>query len=172
MKKQFLETGKIVSTHGIRGDIKIYPWCDTPEFITDFDVLYLDKGATPVKVISSRVQKGMVVAHLEGYDTVEEATALRNKVLYVNREQVDMDDGDYFIQDIMGMQVEDEDTGIVYGTICDYSETGANRVYHIKTKNGKELLFPAIEGLVIKKVDFDEDKMIIKPMEGLFDDEV
>lgn len=171
MKKQFLETGKIVATHGIRGEVKIYPWCDSPEFITDFDVLYLDKGATSIPVISSRIHKEMVIAKLEGYDTIEKSSLLKNKIIYINREEVELEEGDYFLQDIMGMKVIDAKNGKNYGKICDFSETGANRVYHIKTENGRELLFPAIEDLVIKKVDFENDLMIISPMEGLFDDE-
>ena len=174
MKKQFLETGKIVSTHGIKGEVKIYPWCDEPEFITDFDVLYLDNhGQSTLEILSSRIHKGMVIAFIKGYDSIEKSNELKNKILYVDRNDIEMDEGDYFLQDIIGMTVIDVDTEQVYGILSDYSDTGAHRNYHIKCDNSaKELLFPAIEDLVIIDVNLDTNIMKIRPMEGLFDDEI
>ena len=75
--KQYLEIGKIVNVHGLRGDVKVVPWCDEPEFLCEFDTLYLGKAQKPVSVTAARLQKGNVLLHLEGVDTVEAAEQLR-----------------------------------------------------------------------------------------------
>lgn len=100
--KQYLEIGKIVNVHGLRGDMKVVPWCDDPEFLCEFDTLYLGKAQKPVTVTAARLQKGNVLLHLEGVDTVEEAEKLRNQVLYMDRDEVELEEGVYFIQDLTG----------------------------------------------------------------------
>ena len=89
MPKKFLEAGKIVGTHGIRGDLKVQSWCDTPEVLCDFDTLYLDEK-TPVEVKSAQVHKNVVLMHLKGVDTVEAAEKLRGKILHLDRDDVDL----------------------------------------------------------------------------------
>lgn len=79
MKKQFLECGKIVTTHGIKGEVKVQPWCDSPDFLLDFETLFLRRGETPLTVERARVQKNMVVLKIAGVDTPEAAAALRNQ---------------------------------------------------------------------------------------------
>ena len=169
MKKQFLETGIIVTTHGIKGEFKINPWCDTPHFITEFKTLYLDEGKIALEVQNSRVHKNTVLVKAKGIDTPEDAVKLRNKTVYINRDDADIDEDSYFIQDLIGMEVLDVDSGKLYGTLSDVSQTGANDVYHINS-NGKLLLVPAIEQVVID-IDIEQNKMLIRPLEGLFDDE-
>ena len=108
--KQYLEIGKIVNVHGLRGDVKVVPWCDDPEFLCEFDTLYLGKAQKPVTVTAARLQKGNVLLHLEGVDTAEAAEALRNQVLYMDRDEVELEEGVYFIQDLIGLEVLDADT--------------------------------------------------------------
>ena len=102
--KQYLEIGKIVNVHGLRGDVKVVPWCDEPEFLCEFDTLYLGKTQKPVNVTAARLQKGNVLLHLEGVDTVEAAEQLRNQVLYMDRDEVELEEGVYFIQDLIGLR--------------------------------------------------------------------
>ncbi len=168
--KQFLEIGKIVSTHGIKGELKVQPWCDSPQQIVDTENFYLDNGNTSINVTSKRVQKNMAVIKIDGMDTPEEAVKLRNKTLYVKREDIELDENCYFIQDLIGLDVVDADNGNVYGVIDDVSETGANDVYHIKAPDNKVYYIPAIKQVVIK-TDLQENKMYIRPLKGLFDDE-
>ena len=85
MNNQYLETGKIVSTHGIRGEVKVQPWADSPDFLLRFKTLYLDRGARPMAVEQARVQKTMVLLKLKGIDTVEQAQAMRDQILYLDR---------------------------------------------------------------------------------------
>ncbi len=168
MKKRFLEVGKIVSTHGVRGEIKVLPWCDSAEFLTEFEELYFDEGRTPVSIENARVHKGMAILKLEGVGDLDKANTYRGKVLYMDREDVELQPGTYFIQDLIGLAVVDADTGEEYGTLCDVTQTGANDVYHIRTPQGKEYLIPAIEQ-VIEKTDIAGGKLLIHPLEGLFE---
>lgn len=167
MKKQYLEAGKIVTTHGIKGEIKIMPYTDYPELLCEFDRLFLGKNHEEINVERSRVFKNMVIAKLEGYDTPEAAEKLRNKILYMHRDDLELDEDTYFIQDLIGIEVSDADSGFVYGKITDVMQTGANDVYVIQGKD-REYLIPAIPEVVIT-TDIDENIMTIRPLEGLFE---
>ena len=167
MKKEFLEAGKIVNTHGIRGEVKIMPYTDSPELLAEFDRLFLGKAHTEVIIEHSRVFKNMVIAKIEGVNTPEEADKLRNKLLYMHRDDLELDEDTYFIQDLIGMEVKDADSGQVYGKIADVMQTGANDVYVVKGDD-REYLVPAI-GDVVVSTDIDADIMTIRPLEGLFD---
>ena len=166
--KQFLETGKITGTHGLKGEVRVQPWADSPEFLTEFDELYLDKGAIKIEITSSRVHKNMLIMKIKGIDTIEEADRLRNKVLYMNRDDVELEEGAYFIQDLIGLDVIDEETGEWLGRLDDVSETGANDVYHVKTDDGKVFLIPAIPQ-VIREISVEEGFVKIFKMKGLFE---
>lgn len=169
MKKQFLEAGKIVGTHGIRGELRVNPWSDTPDFLTDFNTLYFDGGNEKLKV-KCRAHKNIVLMTIDGIDTVDEAEKLRGKVLYINRDDVELPEGKNFIQDLIGCKVVDfDDNNILYGEIKDVFKTGANDVYTVK-KDGKDYLIPVIDSVVIEK-NVDEGIVYIRPMKGLFDDE-
>ncbi len=96
MKKQFLEIGKIVSTHGVRGEVKVLPWCDSAEFLTEFEELYFDGGKTPVQIENARVHKGMAILKLEGVNTMDQANLYRGKVLYMDRDDVELAAGNLF----------------------------------------------------------------------------
>ncbi len=167
MKKEFLEAGKIVTTHGIRGEVKIMPYTDTPELLAEFDRLFIGKDRNELIIEHSRVFKNMVIAKIEGVDTPEDAEKLRNKMLFMHRDDLELDDDTYFIQDLIGMEVRDADSGFVYGKIDDVMQTGANDVYVIKGSD-REYLVPAIADVIVS-TDINSDIMTIRPMEGLFD---
>ena len=167
MKKEFLEAGKIVTTHGIRGEVKIMPYTDTPELLAEFDRLFIGKNKDEVVIERSRVFKNMVIAKIEGVDTPEDAEKLRNKLLYMHRDDLELGEDTYFIQDLIGMEVRDADSDELYGVIDDVMQTGANDVYVVKSAD-KELLVPAIAAVVIS-TDIDGNVMIIRPLDGLFD---
>lgn len=167
MKKEYLEAGKIVTTHGIRGEVKIMPYTDTPELLAEFDRLFIGKNKDELSIEHSRVFKNMVIAKIEGVDTPEAAEKLRNKLLYMHRDDLELDEDTYFIQDLIGIEVSDADTGQVYGKIDDVMQTGANDVYVIKGQD-REYLVPAIADVVIS-TDIDKNIMFIRPLDGLFD---
>ena len=166
MKKEYLEAGKIVTTHGIRGEVKIMPYTDTPELLCEFDRLFMGKDKAEIYIDRARVAKNMVIAKIEGIDTVEAAEKYRNKVLFMHRDDLELDEYTYFIQDLIDMEVKDADSGFVYGKITDVLQNGANDVYVIK--GDREYLVPAIPDVVIS-TDIDSNIMLIRPLEGLFD---
>ncbi len=168
--KKFLECGKIVTTHGIRGEVKVQPWTDTPDVLCEFDVLYLKSGATPLKIEASREHKNMVLIKFEGYDLIEKSRELIGSVLYADREDFNLDEGAVFIQDLIGLQVIDIDTQINYGKITDVSPTGANDVFHIKGDDGKMRYLPHIESMV-PEIDLEKGVVWARPLEGLFDED-
>lgn len=166
MKKEYLEAGKIVTTHGIRGEVKIMPYTDTPELLCEFDRLFIGRDKSEVYIERIRPAKNMVIAKIEGVDTPEAAEKYRNKVLYMHRDDLELDEDTYFIQDLIGMEVRDADSGEVYGKLADVMQTGANDVYVIK--GDREYLVPAIPDVIVS-TDIDSDVMTIRPLDGLFD---
>lgn len=168
--KRYLEIGKIVSVHGLKGDVKVEPWCNEPEFICEFDKLYSKDGKKEYEIERSRIQKNMAIMKIKGVDSVEEGQAMRNKILFMDRNDVELEEGYYFFQDLIGLEVIDADNQKVYGKIKEVLQTGANDVYHIKSENGKSYYIPAIPDVIVK-VDLDEVKMYIRPLEGLFDED-
>ena len=171
MIKDYLEIGKITSTHGIKGEMRVQPWCDSPEFMKKFRVLYLDKkGEKPLKV-RVRPNGNMVLVKAEGIETVEEANKYRNRILYMKRSDIELPDGFYFLQELFDCKVIDaDDENKVYGILSDVSQTGANDVWHIKTQEGEEYLIPAIPQ-VVTEVDVASGIIKIRPLRGIFDNE-
>lgn len=168
-KKQFLEIGQIVNTHGLKGDVRVDPWCDGPEFICRFKTLYLKDGST-VTIEKARVQKNVAVVKIKGIDSIEQADLLRRTVLYVNRDDVQLEEGAFFIQDIIGCEVKDADSGVIYGKVTDVLKTGANDVYQVTGDDGKDHLIPVIDEVVLD-TDLDTGVITIRPIKGIFDDE-
>ena len=171
MRRDYLEVGKIVSTHGIKGEVRVDPWCDGPACLKQFKTLYYDKnGARPVAVKACRPHGNIAILKLEGVDTVEAAAALRNKVLFMARADASLPDNHYFIQDLIGCRVFDADApDKQYGVLSDVSTTGANDVWHVTDDSGKEYLLPAIPPVVID-TDIDNERILIRPLKGIFDD--
>lgn len=169
MRKRYLEIGKIVTVHGLNGTVKVQPWCDDAEFLCEFEVLYRGKQPIPMEIEQARVQKNMAFIKFKGIDTVEQAQALRNTILYMDREEVMLEEGTYFIQDLIGLQVLDIDHGTDYGKIADVLQTGANDVYLLRDDTGKERLVPVIPDVVIE-VAPEQGFVKIRPLKGLFDD--
>lgn len=168
MIKEFLEIGKIVSTHGLKGEVRIEPWCDSPQFFVKFKTLYFNEGKTAVRV-NSRPHKRMIIAKLDGVDTVEQADLLRGKILWMNRNDTNLSEGEYYIQDLLDCVVVDRDTNTEYGIVTDVFKTGSNDVYEITDRQKCKFLIPVIPD-VVKSVDVENGRIEIIPMKGIFDD--
>lgn len=169
MKREKIETGKVVGTHGVRGALRVQPWCDTPEFLCRFKSLFLkdNAGFQAVKIKSSRPHGNIVIMEIDGISTVEQAEALRGQILFLNRKDLSLDDDQYLICELIGCEVFDADSNALLGKITDVSKTGANDVWHI-LRDGKEFLIPAIESVVVL-VNIDDAKVVIRPLAGIFD---
>ena len=169
MQKRFLEVGKIVGTHGVRGEMRVECWANSPDFLRKFKKLYLDEGRASLDV-SCRPHKNIALMTAKGVSSIEEADLLRGKVLYIDRSDVRLEEGEHFVQDIIGLSVTDADNGTVYGVVKDVLKTGSNDVYEMKAPDGKLYYIPVIPD-ILDRFDFDEEKVYIHPMKGLFDDE-
>lgn len=146
MKNRFLEAGQIVNTHGIRGEVKIVPWCDSPEFLLQFGTLYLD--GQPVNVLEARVHKGNVLARLEGVEDVNAAMSLKGRTVFIDRTGVELPEGRHFIADLIGLNVVDADSGETLGVVADVLTPPAHEVYAVKGEH--EYLIPAVDEFVIE----------------------
>ncbi len=164
MKNKYLDAGKIVNTHGIRGELKIYPLCDSPEFLLEFNRFFID--GDEIEVISSRVHKNVVLMRLEGIDHIDRAETMIGKILKIDSDDVELDEGQYFIEDLIGMRVIDVDTGKEYGKLKSVIQTGANDVYEVQ--GDKLYLVPKIDEVVID-TDLEKGIITIRPLKGLFD---
>ncbi len=170
MLKQFIDTGRIVGTHGIRGEMRLEVWADSPQFLSGIKQLYLsDKGENAFSVVAARPHKNICILKVKGVDTIEEAEKYRGKVVYINRADKRLEKGRYYIQDLIGCRVFDENSGREYGIISEVSQTGANDVWHIKSGE-KEYLIPVIPQ-VVKSVNVEEEIVKITPLRGIFEDE-
>ena len=162
MKLQFLEAGEIVTTHGVRGEVKVMPWADSPEFLLDFKRVLID--AKEYKVQQCRIQKNCNLVKLFGVDTMEDAQLLRGKVIQVYRE--DAPEGLIFAAELQGVQVYAED--ILIGELTDVLDYPGNKVYVVKGEH--EYMIPAVKAFVIS-TDLDANRMDVKLIEGMRTDE-
>lgn len=171
MLKKYLEAGKIVGSRGLRGELRVEPWCDSAAFLCRFPTLYWKAGEEAVKVTAARVHKNMALLTLEGVDTVEQADLLRGRILYLDRADCKLEKGRHFIQDMIGLTVLNaDDPAICYGKITDVFQTGANDVYEVTNEEGGSCLIPAIADVIVQK-EIEEGRVLIRPLEGLFDED-
>ena len=168
--EQFLRVGVISSTHGIRGEVKVYPTTDDPERFLDLDEVILDTGREHkiLEIEGVKFFKNQVILKFKGYDNINDIEKYLKKDLLVDREHaVELGENENFIADLIDMEVV-TDEGKVLGTLTDVIETGANDVYAVKTPEGKEILLPAIRDCILE-VNVDEKRMTVHVMEGLLD---
>ena len=161
MKKQYLEAGRIVNTHGVRGEVRIEPWADDAAFLTRFKRFYLD--GEPVQVRSCRVHKTLCIAALEGYEDVNAAMALKGKVLFIDRDDARLPKGTVFLQDILGARVVDE-AGTELGILAEVIPEPSASVYVVRGE--REILIPDVPAFVLDK-DADRGVITVRLIEGM-----
>lgn len=157
----YLPAGQIVNTHGIRGEVRVLPWADSPEFLLGFRRFFLD--GREMSVQSSRVQKTCVLIKFAGVDTVEQAAALREKEISISREDARLPEGSVFIDDLLGMEVTDQH-GTVLGKLADVLTMPKNDVYIVR--GAEEYMIPAVKEYV-KHIDIAGRKMQVVTIEGM-----
>lgn len=162
MMKRYLEAGKIVGTHGVRGEVKIQPWANSPEFLCAFPALYIDN--TPVRVISARIHKTCVIVLFDGINDVDGAVLLKNKTVFIDRHDVDLKDGEHFLTDLIGLSAIDVQTGEMLGRITEILPLQPNNVYVIK--GAREILVPAVPEFV-KEINVEAGRVTFKLLEGM-----
>ena len=171
-EKRYLEIGKITTTHGIRGELRVLPWCDDCHSLCSLSWISFDPmGKKKLRVEQIRVHKKHLIVKFCEIESIEAAKEYCGLVLYAKREELPLPEGRYFIHDLLGAKVLDADTpSVCYGTLQDILQTGANDVYQIVDENGKERLAPAISD-VVDRIDLETCEIYIRPLKGLFEDE-
>jgi 16S rRNA processing protein RimM len=164
MKKEFLEAGRIVGAHGVRGEVRVELWCDGPAFLLDIPVWYLD--GRPAAVREARAHKRLVLAKLEGVDSVDAAQRLRGKVLSIRRADAPLPAGRFFVQDILGAAVVDDATGAPLGTLKDIWRQSAQEIYVVTDGEGRERLIPNVPEFV-RDTDPDAGLIRVTLIEGM-----
>jgi 16S rRNA processing protein RimM len=163
LKKIFLEAGKIVNTHGIAGEVKVIPWCDGPEFLLDFDRFYID--GQPISVRSARVHKHSVLLMLEGIANINDAMRLKDKIIFIHREDVTLPEGKHFLADLVGLEVREAESGKVLGRIAEILTPPAHEVYVVRGGE-REYMIPAVDAFVLETC-VDDGYIVVRLIEGM-----
>ena len=170
MKKKYLKIGKIVGSHGIKGMVRVECWCDSPEFMCKFERLFTSENEINVlKIEKSTPHKNIALLKFKGIDSIEQAETMLGQILYIFRDDAQLSNGQYFIEEIIGCKVFNVNTNEFYGEINDVSPTGANDIWHINN-DGNEYLFPSVPHFV-DSVDIIGEKIYINPPKGIFENE-
>lgn len=168
MKQPYLECGKIINIHGFRGELKLESWCDSPEVLAGLSRFWFCENGnyTGKRVLRASVFKQFVIVKLEGIEDEDTANRQRGKVVYAAREELPLEEGDYFIADLLGLPVKHADTGELLGTLTNVDSRGHADLYTVKTPTG-DALIPAVPEFVIR-IDPD-DGVYVRPIPGLLD---
>ena len=168
--EQLLRVGVISSTHGVRGEVKVYPTTDDVNRFKKLKKVVLDTGREYIDLEISGVKffKNMVILKFKGIDNINDIEKYKGKDLLVHREDaVELEENENYVADLIDLKVVTDD-GKVLGYLTEVMETGANDVYVVEDENGEELLLPAIRECILD-VDLDEEVMTVHILSGLFD---
>lgn len=167
-KNRFLECGRIINTHGVKGGIKLEAWCDSPADLASLSRVFLVSGGKYVerKVKRASVFKQFVIAELEGVADIDAAMQLKGQTVYADREDFDIDEGSFFVADLIGLDVIDVATGDKIGELSDVLNLGASDIYTVKTDRGEKMI-PAVPEF-IKEID-TEKGIFVSLIEGMLD---
>ncbi|MBE6626042.1 MAG: 16S rRNA processing protein RimM [Ruminococcaceae bacterium] len=170
-KQQYLECGKAVSTHGVRGTVRLECYCDTPEKLAKLRVMYRktpNGEFVPMKIRASSVQKNMVLCTFEDLKSLDDAIPFKGTVLYASRNDIKLDEGDVFIADILGLDIIDADSGEKYGTLANVITPGGRDVYVIDDVLGGQFMVPVVAEFVKEVVtDGEREGIYVKLIEGM-----
>lgn len=170
MMEQTLRVGVISSTHGVRGEVKVFPTTDDPKRFKKLKTVMLDTGREKLTLNIEQVKffKNMVILKFKEFNDINEIEKYKGKDLLINRDQaVKLAPNENFIVDLIGLKVV-TDEGVEFGTLKDVMETGANDVYIIDGNDGKEYLFPAIKQCILK-IDLEAGVITVHILDGLLD---
>ncbi len=167
MKQEFIRVGRIVNAHGIRGEVRVLPIGQTPQFLTQFRTFYLD--GRPICPTANHVHKSMVLLKFPGVDDMNTALTFKEKPLYIRRADASLASGVFFDEELVGMDVFNADTGERLGTLTAVEAYPASKVYTVR--GDREYLIPAVPEVFIRSVDLDQNRMDVHILEGMASDE-
>lgn len=167
--EKYLELGKVNNTHGLKGEVKFEMWCDGIDFVKQLKTVYLDsEGGRAFTLVSARPQKNIAILKFSEISTIEQAEELKGKILFCNRDDAEIDDGAYYIADLIGCKVVDFETEENYGKVTDVMNYGSCDIYEVDNGNTR-VLIPATPDIIVE-LDAENGFIKIKPMKGLFDE--
>ena len=170
--QNYLPACKIVSTHGVRGEMKALPLCDGAAFLAKFKRLFTSAdGAGESRVLGVRAQGNVILLRLDGVTDMDAARAQVGRTYYLAKADAKLPRGRYFIDDLLGCDVVDADTDRVYGQLTNVDRPAAQDIYTVTDGAGEEHMLPAVPEFV-KKIDIDARKIFVTPIEGMFTDAV
>ncbi len=170
MMKQFLEIGKLINTHGIKGEMKLEMWCDDIEYLKQFEKLYLNSSGTDsLELISARPQKNHAIVKFSEITSIDMAEKLKNSVVYCNRDDAEIAEDANYIQDLIGCLVLHTESNEEYGRVADVVNYGASDILDVVNDN-RHSYIPVIPDIV-KEIDTEDETIRIIPMKGLFDED-
>lgn len=167
MKLSYIKVGRVVNAHGIRGDLRVQPMGQAPEFLTQFKTLYLN--GQPVNPESCRVHKSLVLLKLPGIEDMNAALSMKGKVISIRRDDAKLPEGACFDEELIGMQVEDAQSGQVIGELKEVLSYPAHNLYRVVGQ--REYLIPAVPDVFIVSTNLEENRMRVHLLEGLATDE-
>ena len=170
MKKEFLECGKIIGAHGVKGLAKVESWCDSPKILAAQKRVFLaekDGSYREVSIESASVSRDIVLMSLSGICDREQVQGMKNTVLYLKREDIPLKRGAVLLADIIGLDVIDIDSGITYGKVKDITDAPRSRIFVVECEGGREVLIPEVKEF-IKEID-TERGVFIHTIPGFFD---
>lgn len=170
-KSAYLECGKIINTHGFRGDVKLESFCDTPAVLAGLSRVFFSEngGFREVRIERASVFRRFVFMHLAGIDDEETAKRCCGTVLYAAREDIPLREGAFFVADLAGLPVIDAETETVYGTVGEVIHPGATDIYVVKRPGKEDAMIPAVPAF-IKRVEIEKG-VYVTPIGGMFDDD-
>ena len=168
MDKKYIECGKIINTHGCRGGLKIEPWCNSAEDFTALKRLYIQRKNEFIEYTVTRasVFKQFVVLDVAEINDMETALSLKNVTVYADRDDFELEDGEFFLTDIIGLDVIDSESGKVYGRVSDIINRGASDIYVVETPVGERMI-PAVDEFIVE-IDINCG-VKVRTIEGLLD---
>lgn len=163
MKLETIHVGQIVNAHGIRGEVRIQPRDNDPAFLTRFKTFYID--GKPVTPTANHIHKSLVLMKFPGVDDMNAALDLKGKSLYISRNDAHLPDGEWFDDELLGLEVYNADTGALLGELVRVEDYPAHKVYTVKGE--KEYLIPAVRDVFIRSIDMDANRMDVQVWEGM-----
>lgn len=161
---EYVQVGKIINTHGLRGFLKVIPLTDDPKRYDNLDTVYVEDEE--LKIEKVWYNKGLVMVKFYGYDSINDVIKYKNKFILIDaKDSLKLPENSYFIYQIIGLNVYDKKHNLI-GKIIDVLQPGGNDVYVVKNANGKECYIPAVKEFV-EEINLDENIMIINPIEGM-----
>ena len=168
MDKKYIECGKIINTHGCRGGLKVDPWCNSPEDFTALKRVYIKNKNEFIEhtVTKASIFKQFIILELKEVLDMEKALSLKEQLLYADRADFALEEGEFFISDIIGLNVIDFENGTIYGKVSDIINRGASDIYVVDTPNGERMI-PAVDEFIVE-VNINEG-VKVRTIEGLLD---